>query len=93
MDVKPLDRPWRMRVVGRRRTWPTSLEDAQRLLKTAWALRGTAGIAPRGLYRFRTFEEADVWMKRMIAQTYARQRSTTSPASRELSTPREPAIS
>ncbi len=69
------------KVVGRRRPGPTSLEDADRLLRTAWALRGTDKLVPRGLYRFRTFEEADTWMTRMMASTHALLRSKTSSGS------------
>ena len=71
------------KVVGRRLPGPTSIEDADRLLRTAWALRGTDKLVPRGLYRFKTFEEADAWMTRMTASTHALLRSTTSPGSPE----------
>lgn len=71
----------KMKVVGRRRAAPPSVDDADRLLRTAWALRGDTALAPAGIYRFRTFEEADEWMTRMIARTSARRRSKTSPAS------------
>lgn len=71
-----------VKVVGRRKIGrTTSLEDADRLLRTAWAIRGTDKLVPKGLYRFRTFEEADEWMKQMMASTYVRLRSKTSPAS------------
>jgi hypothetical protein len=70
------------KVVGRRRLSPTTtLEDADRLLRTAWALRGTDRLVPRGLYRFETFEEAERWMIQMMARTHARRPSKTSPGS------------
>lgn len=69
------------KVVGRRRVGPTPLEDADRLLRTAWALRGTDKLVPRGVYRFKTFEEAGRWMITMMASTHALLRSTTSPES------------
>jgi hypothetical protein len=76
----PADVP-RVKVVGRRSAVGQSLEDADRLLRTAWALRGDQALVPAGLYRFRSFEEADEWMTRMIARTSARLRSKTSFAS------------
>lgn len=67
------------KVVGRRRLGPTSIRDADRLLRTAWAMRGTDKLVPKGLYRFKTFEEADTWMTRMMAATHALLRSTMLP--------------
>lgn len=76
----------RVKVVGRRKIGKTtSLEDADRLLRTAWAIRGTDKLVPKGLYRFRTFEEADEWMKRMMASTYARLRPKRSTGSTDQS--------
>lgn len=60
-----------MRVVGKRRADGSTLDDQGRLARTAAFLRGAAGMVPRGLYRFRTFEEADAWMIRMMARTHA----------------------
>jgi hypothetical protein len=59
-----------MKVVGRRagKTAPT-LENANTLLKTMQQLRGGKGICPRGVYRFKTFEEADEWMMKMLTQS------------------------
>jgi hypothetical protein len=65
------------KTVGHRKTGPASLQDAERLLRTAWALRGTDKLVPRGFYRFKTFEEADTWMTAMMARTHARQLSKT----------------
>ncbi len=81
------------KVVGRRKSRDSTLEDADRLLRTAWALRGTDRLVPRGLYRFATFEEANTWMTRMMARTHARQHSKTSPESARHSTRSEPATS
>ena len=66
-----------MKVVGRRKVGLTTQEDADRLLHTAWAVRGTDKLVPKGLYRFQSFEEADEWMRRMMASTYVRLRSKT----------------
>jgi len=46
------------KTVGRRREGAATAESADILLKTAWALRGGVGLAPRGLFRFASFEEA-----------------------------------
>ena len=82
-----------MKVVGRRQTGLATPEDTDQLLRTAWAIRGTDKLVPRGLYRFRSFEEADEWMTRMMARTYVRLRSQTSDASDAPSTRPEPATS
>jgi len=59
-----------IRIVGRRsgEIAPT-LENASVLQATMQQLRGGRGICPRGVYRFRTFEEADAWMIIMLAQS------------------------
>lgn len=51
------------KVVGRRREGSSTLDAARILQETLRGLRGGAGLAPRGLYRFSTFEEAQVWMR------------------------------
>ncbi|MDZ7362081.1 MAG: hypothetical protein ONB46_15350 [candidate division KSB1 bacterium] len=59
-----------MKVVGTRAgTTAATLENANTLLKTMQRLRGSKGICPRGVYRFKTFEEADEWMMKMLAQS------------------------
>ncbi len=78
------------KVVGRRKMRPSTLEDAEGLFCTAWALRGTNRLVPRGLYRFETFEEADRWMIQMMARTHARRPSKMSPESAARSTKRGP---
>ncbi len=60
----------KIKIVGKRSGGiaPT-LDNAEILLNTMRQLRGGKGICPRGVYRFKTFEEADEWMLRMIAQS------------------------
>lgn len=83
-----------MKVVGKRRhDGPSSIEDTRQLLKTAWALRGTDKIGPKGVYRFKSFEEADAWMTREMAAAYVRHRSKTSFRSAKASTKPEPSTS
>jgi len=48
------------------------MTDQAPLARTAAWLRGTAGLAPRGVYRFSSFEEADAWMTQMMLRTHAR---------------------
>ena len=82
-----------VKIVGRREIGTLPPAEADRLLRTAWALRGTDALVPKGVYRFRSFEEADEWMRRMMARTYVRQRSTTSPESAARSTAPKPGTS
>ncbi|MCI0421690.1 MAG: hypothetical protein L0312_21100 [Acidobacteria bacterium] len=59
-----------IRIIGRRsgEIAPT-LKNASALLATMRQLRGGRGICPRGVYRFQSFEEADTWMIKMVAQS------------------------
>ena len=68
------------RIVGRRREGVSTPDTADTLLRTAWALRGGIGLAPRGLYRFETFEEAQQWMTSQMSRRSALRRSKTSAA-------------
>ncbi len=77
----PLANQPTMKVVGRRKIGLSTPADTDQLLRTAWAIRGTDKLVPRGLYRFSSFEEADEWMTRMMARTYVHLRSRTSDAS------------
>lgn len=67
----------RMKTVSRRRGRENPLRDAGILQRTINTLRGGA-LIPRGVYRFRTHEEADAWMTRQIASTHARRHSKMS---------------
>jgi len=67
-----------VKTAGRRRT---DRNDIGTLQRTMAAVRGTGAVVPRGVYRFRSFEEADAWMIRMMARTHASLRSKTSPGS------------
>jgi hypothetical protein len=57
------------------------MTDQAGLAKTAALLRGTAALAPRGVYRFSSFEEADAWMTQTMLRTHARLSRKTSSAS------------
>lgn len=67
-----------MKTVGRRRLEGPATGALQRTLA---AVRGTSAVVPRGVYRFATFEEADAWLTRMMADTHVSLRSKTSPVS------------
>lgn len=64
------DEPSKIKIVGKRsgKIAPT-LENVTILIDTMRQLRGGRGICPRGVYRFKTFEEADEWMLKMIARS------------------------
>ena len=68
------------KTVGQRRTLG---RDPAALQRTLAAVRRTGALVPRGVYRFRSFEEADTWMTRMMVRTHVSHSSTTSPASAE----------
>ena len=69
------------KTVGRRREGTPTPDRADTLLRTAWALRGAIGLAPRGLYRFATFEEAQEWIRSEMSRRSAHLRSKTSAGS------------
>lgn len=76
---------WKVKIVGRRLGFDTASQGTQARWKTAaeWLrtihkLRGGAGVCPRGVYRFKTFEEAEQWKIEMLARSFlAAQRSKT----------------
>ncbi len=54
---------WEMKVVGKRKWRDSDYEESARvLLKTIRDLRGGEGICPKGVYRFKTFKEANEWI-------------------------------
>jgi hypothetical protein len=63
------------RVVGRRVPAPDSFESGMRLQALAVELQKSFGQrwAPRGVYRFKTHEEADEWMWKMLARSQTRE--------------------
>jgi hypothetical protein len=69
-----------IKTVGRRRI---DGGNSGALQHTLAAVRGTGALVPRGVYRFRTFEEADAWMTRTMARTHASLKSKTSSESAE----------
>ena len=59
------------RVVGRRARMTTDLATAMKFQRTALALHRAFGHRwkARGVYRFKTHEEADAWMMKMLASS------------------------
>ena len=59
------------RFVGRRTKRPDGLRAGMQLQETAAQLHKTFNHrwAPKGFYRFKTHEEADQWMTRMLARS------------------------
>jgi len=60
----------KIKVVTKRKQIESPLEDIKRLQRTINRLRGYA-LIPVGVYRFKTFQEADQWMIKTIASTHA----------------------
>jgi hypothetical protein len=56
-----------MKVVGRRR-WRGGLAAAAPLLDLAVMLRGQKPFVPKGVHRFRSFEESEAWFLRMLTR-------------------------
>lgn len=59
------------RFVGRRTGVPDSLRAGMQLQETAAQLHKALGHrwSPKGVYRFKTHEEADAWMTKMLARS------------------------
>lgn len=47
----------------------TGVEANDGFFKLVLALRGNHPFVPRGVYRFKTFQESDAWMIKMMART------------------------
>jgi hypothetical protein len=59
------------RFVGRRRKTPDSLKTGMQLQSLGAELHKSFRLrwCPKGVYRFKTHEEADAWMTRMLARS------------------------
>jgi len=59
-----------VKIIGKRSgDIDSSSEESNAWLDTIKQLRGNKGICPRGVYKFKTFEEADQWMYKIIARS------------------------
>ncbi len=57
-----------VKVVGRRQLVGSGLGAAAPFLELVIRLRGNKPFIPRGVHRFRSFEESDEWSTRMMAR-------------------------
>ena len=66
--MRPIDAgDERVKVVGRRRLG-RGLSAAAPLLRLVVDLRGSKPFLPRGIHRFRSFEESEEWTLRMLTR-------------------------
>lgn len=56
-----------MKTVGKRKQ-ATGLSQIDNLFKLVIELRGNKPFIPKGVYRFKTFEEAQAWSLRMMTR-------------------------
>jgi hypothetical protein len=57
-----------MKVVGRKGSPKVNVETANGFLKAVAAVRGRRPFMPKGVWRFKTFEEADAWKLQMMTR-------------------------
>ena len=57
-----------MKVVGRRLPCPGGLPAMDNLQRLVNTMREGKPFVPKGVYRFKTFEEAQEWMNRMLSR-------------------------
>lgn len=59
-----------IKIVGHRTGKISStMKDINQFLNTIRKLRGKRGICPRGVYRFKTHEEANTWTLQMLVKS------------------------
>jgi hypothetical protein len=63
-----VDKEYTMKVIGKRtsRRAEGFTEDLNKFLKTMPQLREKKRLTPRGVIRFKTFNEADEWWKKIL---------------------------
>lgn len=57
-----------MKVVGRKGQPKVNVETANDFLKMVAVVRGNCPFMPKGVWRFKTFEEADAWKLQMMTR-------------------------
>ena len=60
-----------MRVVGRRKPYSGGLEGTQGFFEMVIKLRGNQPFLPKGIYRFKTYDEEHEWTLKMLARPRA----------------------
>ena len=58
----------KMKVVGRRREPTPTPENVQAIQRLLLDLRGNQPFLPKGVYRFKSHEEADAWQMKMLTR-------------------------
>jgi hypothetical protein len=58
----------KVKIIGKRKDRSPSFEDINNFLKAILALRGEKPFIPKGIFRFKTFEEAQDWTIEMITK-------------------------
>jgi hypothetical protein len=66
METKP-----DMKILGKRKPFSGGLEGMQGFFEMMIRLRGNQPFMPRGVYRFKTHEEADEWTRKMLSRPRA----------------------
>lgn len=62
------DSELKMKIVGRRTKRKTGLEAVDALQRLMIELRSDKPFIPKGVYRFKTFEEAQLWSLKMMTR-------------------------
>jgi|KBSSwiStaDraftv2_1062776.scaffolds.fasta_scaffold34602_2 hypothetical protein len=57
-----------MKILGHRKSSTGGLEQSNGFLKMVITLRGGKPFIPRGVYRFRSHEEKDEWILKMLTR-------------------------
>ena len=64
----------KVKIIGKRKEGTPSFEDINNFLKAILKLRGGKPFIPKGIFRFKTFEEAQDWTIKMITKNIPDQR-------------------
>jgi hypothetical protein len=60
-----------MKVLGKRKPYSGGLEGMQSFFELCIRLRGDQPFIPRGVYRFKSYEDADQWTLKMLTRPKA----------------------
>ena len=63
-----LSNEYTMKIVGKRKPGKRNLESAAGFLDLVIALRGKKPFIPKGVHRFKTFEESQAWTLKMLTR-------------------------
>jgi hypothetical protein len=68
METQEPVQEYRMKIVGRRRPCLGGLDAMNNLQRLAIDLRAGKPFVPKGVHTFKSFDEAQEWMDRMLAR-------------------------